>query len=304
MPAFCLIMALVSGLVGSPGSPKEVYYQGDIVSGNMIPSFDRGYLVSYAGHDVRVFSPDGTPLYTAAARLPGGEPVYPKNGDVDEDGTLALALAYAKDRGAHGGGIALFDRAGTQIRFFDTGSYLPTQVAFGPDHSIWALGWNGKPGTETSADFRLLRNYSREGQEIGAYLPRSSFAAEPDPVGPITGLWQLRVSKDRVGALLYQSSVLTPFQHLRPRSLWVETDYQGKELGRWDVDPGFDQFAFTQSGRVYEKLGSEVKLLDRGANAWRSTAPRPEGILLGADADSLVLLRSAEHTLRWVAEPQ
>jgi hypothetical protein len=84
----------------------------------------------------------------------------------------------------------LFDRTGAQIRFVDTGLYLPTQVCFAPDHSIWTVGWQGPEAIGKNEDYFILQNYSQDGQQLGAFLPRSSFDAEPDPVGPMTGAWR------------------------------------------------------------------------------------------------------------------
>ena len=33
--------------------------------------------------------------------------------------------------------MAFFDSDGTQTRFVDTGNYIPSAIAFAPDHTIW-----------------------------------------------------------------------------------------------------------------------------------------------------------------------
>src|SRR5438876_3932680 len=51
--------------------------------------------------------------------------------------------------------------------------------------TIWTLGWQGVKASRKNDDYFVLRNYSQDGQELGAFLPRSSFEPEPDPVGPM-----------------------------------------------------------------------------------------------------------------------
>jgi hypothetical protein len=201
-----------------------------------------------------------------------------------------------------GGGIAVFDSSGKQVRFFDTGRFHPTQVAFGPDHSIWTLGSPGSQIRRWDDDFSILRNYSRDGQELGHFLPRSSFDAEPDPVGPEVGMWQLRLIRDRVGAIIYESPVYRQGEK-NHAMVWVETDLKGQELGRWEVGAHPAPQAFTESGNLYIRESKSVSVFDRATKAWRRVAISADGILLGADGDNLVFLQGP-NTLRWVAAGQ
>jgi hypothetical protein len=60
-----------------------------------------------------------------------------------EKGTLAIAIEHRVDK-SPGGGIAVFDPTGIQSAFIDAGTnWMPTLVCFGPDHSIWTIGWRG-----------------------------------------------------------------------------------------------------------------------------------------------------------------
>ena len=146
--ALCALLLLTE----SAGSAQthDVYVQGKVAPRNM-PSFDHGYLVVYDwDHQVDVFGPDGALMYRVAAQAPGSDWTDIMNGAVDSDGTLVAAVSAHSV--AWRGGIATFDPTGAQMGFFDTGDYLPTQVDFGPDHSIWALGYLG---TDSHSDRRL-----------------------------------------------------------------------------------------------------------------------------------------------------
>ena len=190
-----------------------------------------------------------------------------------------------------GGGIALFDRTGAQIRFLDTGGYLPTQVAFGPDHSIWTIGWLGGENTASlTADYSTLRNYAQDGRELGEFLPRASFPSVNYPPGeplimPMSGLWSLRVANERVEAILH-----------RPH-LWVQTDLNGQEKGRWDTPNGRRPYAITPDGKAWRVEGNRLRVFDRSAGVWNAVAfDVPEGTLLGAEGNSLVfLMRDRTH---------
>jgi len=291
----CLLLT-ISSTTALAAEARDVYYQGDVAPLNIMPTFDKGYLVVYdRDHKINVYAPGGSPLYSASAQVPNTDWADIENAAVDTDGTLAGAIEHRRLKHESSGGIVLFDRTGTQIRFIDTGQYLPTQVCFAPDHSIWTIGWQGHVGK--NEDYFILRDYSQEGNELGAFLPRSSFDAEPDPVGPVTGGWQLRTSNARVGAIFYVSSILGKWQKPRSVGQWVETDLKGKETGRWDFAARL--LAFTQSGALYGQE-HDVAVFDRATSSWRPVAGMPDGNLLGADGDSLVFSLRGQNILRWV----
>jgi hypothetical protein len=302
---FVLLAAtLVTLAIGA--APREVYYQGSLTPLNITPTFDKGYLFVYDAYKINVFGADGALLYGISAQVANCKVVNIDNAAVDTDGTIAGAVDYSIDATSRteGGGIAVFDRSGKQVRFFDTGRYFPTQVSFGPDHTIWTLGWPGGQVRRWRDDFLILRNYSQDGQELGASLPRSWFDAEPDPVGPMVGMWELRVIGDRVGAVIYESSVYQETQSNRAAMEWVETDLKGNLLGRWEIPPNQAPQAFTQNGVLYTHEGKSVLIFDRVTKTWRRVATSADGGLLGADGDSLVFHIRGTNTLRWVPASQ
>jgi len=292
------LLVLICSAIAS-AQVRDVYYQGYLTPLNIMPSFDRGYLVVYdTDHRTDVFGPDGALLYRATVRVPGAGWAEILNGAVDSDGTLALAVEVASPAGAEeGGGIVLFDRSGAQIRYFETKDFLPTQVDFGPDHAIWAIGWLGNERGPTE-DYSILRKYARDGRELGRFLPRSSFPAPDDHrrepmILPDIGLWQLRVAGNRVEAALYRARTL------------VETDLNGREIGRWDMSPGERPYAITANGQVWGKEGNQLRIFDRSAGMWRPvTFTLPNARLIGAEGNDLVFkLRDGTETLRWMPAP-
>ncbi len=301
----CLFLAAMLCHMAFSAEPREVYYQGLLAPQSITPTFDKGYLFVYNFDRIDAYAPDGSPMYSISTQVPNAKIVNIQNAAADTDGTTVAAVEYSRDGTSRtmGGGIALFDRSGKQTRFFDTGRYWPTQVGFAPDHTIWTLGWRGDKASRETDDYFILRNYSQDGQEIGAFLPRSSFEPEPDPIGPMIGMWELRITNDRIGAVFYASSTLEPCQSRRPMQ-WIEADLKGKVLGRWEVGAEWLPRAFTQSGALYTQNGDAVLVFDRATKAWRRVAGSPGGDLLGADGDNLVFEAKGTSTLRWVPAGQ
>ena len=260
---------------------------------NIVPTFDKGSLAVYDGSDIQIYSPDGSP----ALRLVGGKERSLTNAAVDTDGTAVAGVSRISNA-ATVGGVAVFDHTGVLLREFGTGEYVPTQLCFGPDHSLWTIGWKDGNTADSAKDFFILRHYSLDGKELGAYLPRSSLpvtdAGETPEASRALGRWGLRISKDRVGAFLYYVG--------RKGHLWVETGFDGKETGRWAVEVDTPPGAFTWDGDLYAQApGRQLVKLDKKTGTWNAQPTLSEGILLGATENDLVFWRRGESALRYVA---
>ncbi len=289
---FCCALIL-PGAAGS--QPKrEVFYAGDITPASITPTFENGYLAVYdLDGAALVYAPDGSLAFRFS---PSHERATVVNVAVDVDGVAALAVEGPPGRG----GISIVDRHGVQFRWIDTGDYVPSGLSFAPDHSLWTTG--SKPellSDRELPEYEILRHYSREGRELGRYLPRSSFAEEfpagsgISPSHVIVGLWELRVAGGRVGVGLAGSGGL----------LWVETDMSGGEAGRWRMEA--HPSAIAADGTVYASTAKGILALDRGSGQWRPTAVHvPDAILLGAQGAQLVFAIRGEKHLVWVPATQ
>jgi hypothetical protein len=264
---------------------KFFAYQGEISPLNIKPTFDNGFLVVYGGSVTVVYSPDGSPFL----RLPRPDNGAVWNVAVDTDGTVATVGAY---RGHTAGGIAIFDRTGSQTRFIDTSRFFPTQVCFAPDHSIWVTISKEQPDHGGIPDFFLRHHYSRDGKELGAFLPQSSFPSARNPAEASVGGWRLRIANNRIGAILGHGS------HER---LWIELDLTGKELGRWPIDIDGYPNAFTAQSTVYASaVGGIIMVLDHETGKWIPDTSIGGGGLLGAEGNSLVFEDRSANLLFWV----
>lgn len=292
VPIFCLLT--LSAFAGA--AARDLTYEGDLTPRNIMPTFARGYLVAYENPaGLAVYAPDGRLAYRAVVKTPEGEHALTQQIDATAGGQLAVAVNGWRG-GRHQGGVAILNPQGQQIAFIDTGEYLPTQVAFGPDQSIWTLGFTWPSATR--ADYSVLHHYSQDGKLTGEFLPRSSFDPSPDPAGPIVGGWrQLHVSSRGIGAVFYITPILREGETARKNIQWIELDFTGKVLGRWDLPRKYIT-AYTDSGNFYGSDESGISILDRASGNWKPVPVTTSGRFLGADGENLVFKVSG-NTLRW-----
>lgn len=128
-------------------------------------------------------------------------------------------------------------------------------------------------------DFFLLHHYSRDGNELGAFLPRSSFPSARNPAHGVVGGWRLRIANHRIGAVFGQGS----------ERLWIEMDLAGKKLN-----------AFTDRGTVYISAVEGIMVLDHATGKCIPDTSIGGGTLLGSEGNSLVFADSSASRLFWV----
>ncbi len=294
-----LVLAVAGTLTICSAADREVLYQGPLDS---LKTFDNGYLGLYHQKGFSLYGPDGLPRYEAVVDVPSGGSAFVANVAVHHDGLSVAAVDYQipidEEHSRTVGGLAWFDAQGKQVRFVPTGNYIPSQVAYAPDGSIYTIGYLGNQDWAEHADYSVLRKYSRDGQELLEAVPRASINpspedSHPEPVRNVIGLWGLRVADDRVGFWIFRGDL--------QRMEWMETDLDGKQIGRWKLDKERGSFAFTSSGTLYaDGNGHGVSRFNRATATWESVAGMPEGRLLGADGNSLVFLKRGSNLVRWV----
>jgi len=277
--------AIIPAIAAAPAG--EVVIQGDMYPLNIVPTFDHGYLAVYEKSGFAVYRPDGS-LQMRTGSPGGGIAV---NVDIDSDGTVAAAVQSHDTRT---GDIRIFSRDGSPDGQIDTGPYLPSQVCFAPDHSLWTLGNENGRRIDDRPDYSILRHYSHTGDLLGEFFPRSSFPADSDPGQDIVGMWRLRIAGGRIGAAL----PMGPHKGL----LWLETDLTGAETGRWAVPLTAAPAAMTDSGAVYVS-GEGISMLDRATVSWNSVPRSSNDILLGAEGNTLVFAIRGTNRMRRAVQP-
>ena len=290
-------------ICGAAAASDEVTFVG-LSESTWGAAFDNGYVVGWnrQDHGVILYARDGHRLFGISTfSVPGDGMAHPLSAAVDTDGTLVLAY----EGPISGEGIALFDQTGKATRVMKTRPYRPSQVCFAPDHSIWMLGYED-PLPETG-DFPIFRHYSREGQQLGAFVPRSELLAwggerADNALFPIVGFWSMRATKDRIGAVLHVAGL---------KRTWVELDLNGNLIGHWTYDlsweESFEPAAFTDRGSLYGNhwIGLNrdgIFIFDKATSTWKPVPSLEHGHLIGADGDRLVR-QSFDH-LHWLKEPE
>ena len=266
--------------------PARVVTFGRSYLSDPLPASDKGYLL-FLDHSngVEVWGPDGQLAFQTRVNNPLSS--YVMSAAIDRDGSVAVGLAYDRS-----GGIAVLDRSGKQVRFTETGRYLPAHICFDSNHNLWTFGWQ-RDGVQSDAedaeDYMLFRKYSPDGKQLGAFVSRSLFPRPGlSPGSPSGGLWRLRVSDDRVGAVAYAGRTSETHE-------WIELSLEGRLIGRWKTGPGKSGgMAFTSSNalcrqRIDHEL-SQLECFDRESKAWKPSGNDSPyfGILLGADGNDLI----------------
>ncbi len=300
--AFC-----VAGAFAGTKPVREVISQANLVALQLIPRFYNGY-VYYLGEgrtsQLRLYAPDGHLALATDLQEPGGSPPSLTGLAIDTDGTIAVSYADL-DRG-NCGGIEFLDSTGKRTGGIDTQNYLPGNLCYAEDHSLWSFGWQhdkDNPGRADRQDYMLVRKYSG-GKQVGAYLPRSGF---PPRLEPGSDSWQemrIAVSHDRVGVLAWRETS----EDLE----WVELDLNGNLTGRWRFAGRSEpSYAFTSDNHLYalqrDRDGKTRRLaiLDRVTSAWKEVETPIDGGLYEADGDELVFAgwgHGPMH-LQWFKQP-
>lgn len=307
----CLFLALAGAAFAGDGPVEKVIHFGRSFGSDPLPTFDKGYLL-YLNRpgNLAVYGPDGMLVFETAVLGPQGRAAPGvSNAAIDTDGTVAVTAAFSGPQG-YGGGIAFLDPSGKQRRFVETGRYMPAHLCFDQDHFLWAFGWQRDEvvnTTEDHNDYFLVRKFSKDGKEAGAYLPRSLFPGKRNPFSARIGLWQVRAAQDRIGALAFPSSEHPPE--------WFELDLDGKLIGRWIIGKRLDGgYAYTADGRLFGKSWDQksktrrLVVFDKNAASWSPVEDvsagagddSTKGLLLGADGSKLVFAEQGGSRLIWV----
>ena len=151
----------------------------------------------------------------------------------------------------------------------------------------------GRPYTPARDDYMIVRKFLPNGEQVGAYLPRSQF---PDGLEPADETWRLTncitLSHDQVG-LLVNSGMNSS------KTEWVELDLNGNLTGRWRLDQFVNdlRLAFTADDNVFvyyrglDGRNAYLSTLDREASTWKQLQWQwsPNGYLAGADGEQLIV---------------
>ena len=143
------------------------------------------------------------------------------------------------------------------------------------------------------SDYKLLRQYAKTGELLGSYLPRSSFPMIDDPIQNVTALPDIHIAAGRIGIFLKART--------HRKSLWVETDLNGRELGRWNITYDGTPITIAPNAKVYARGISGIYVLNREQRKWMLAPVSSPGALIGSDRDSLIFVDRSQPRVYRVA---
>lgn len=308
---YTMVASVVGVILGASGAPgpdeaKRAVVEKDYVRLGIFPvTEDRG-LFFFIPHQpgvgepqLYVHGPGGQLLEEVKLELPEAMDARVKAAALAPAAgaePVVVASVYALGSGGQTAGLLAFvARGGKVLRIVRTNPFLATHLRSAPDGSFWALGWDIETGANTSAT-GILRHYSSNGELLGAYLPRGQFRQysnmHPVFLSSEEGSAVLDVTGDRVGMFLPSAR------------LWLETDYQGRELHRVPVtlpelpggDPPNDRVGAARiipGGQLLVWLRSgRYATMDRTTGQFDSPRQRVEGRVgvLDVEGDKVLIV--------------
>lgn len=273
-------VAVVSCWAQTPADPQ---YNGS----PLVTSYAGGYFINWdyspePHGSVVVYGPGAKRLYSDP--LGGSDNSYYPEWAVDSDGVAVRSIT------SHHYRIELLDRVGKPTLTIDPGLYIVTNITFGPDHTIWTLGYEFSYESQEK-QFNIIRHYSRTGEKLGQFADWAQipgFDNSYPRIAPLTGGQRLYAAQDRLG---FQAQVE------KGRGTWIEVSYDGKLLGTYDLGVyaklRYVPAVMTPDGDVYARIRKdrdvfEYARLDRSQKTWMKLSGYPKGSLIGADNDKLI----------------
>lgn len=297
MKYFLCLALLWSVLLPAETARREVVYgNAATIGGQVIPLFDKGYLIYlHQPNRLQVFRPDTQLAYEYDVPCPAGSSRCSAGGiAATRKGIVAIGIAYASGSG-YTSGIRFLNPAGKETGFIETGRYVPMQLAFDKNGNLWSIGWERDAiinDSESKEPYNIVHKYSPEGKPLSEHLPSTLWTSKRGPALGGRGYWTMYAAEDRIGAIFNKNvSNRTPE--------WVEWDLNGVVLARTPLSDLNRGRAFGGNGRLYAQFplaedGSktELKMLETSTGKWLPVPNQPseqaQEMLLGADGQELV----------------
>jgi hypothetical protein len=225
---------------------------------------------------------------------------------IRSDGTVALVGGASTRDSRVGSFVALVSPDRKSQTITRTWPYVPHQVAFIPDGSMWTVGYTFHDTEDRLVKLNVMSHYDRGGKLLGSF--QLTARAKFGPRNSAADHSFLRTSSDRMGWL---SNGLE----------YIEFSFDGRELQRYggpevpDVSEAnrLASFALSAGGQVVFgtilKAKRETWELDREKRLWAPISIQDEtlpkwGSLLGFDGTILVITGQLHELRRYKPEIQ
>ncbi|HEY1471826.1 MAG TPA: hypothetical protein VGF61_22495 [Candidatus Acidoferrum sp.] len=252
--------------------------------------------------NIEMYDRTGTLFGKMRIWLPEAGLMYIEDAAASKDGRV-VAGGWARDlRGEEVGWFAEIAPGGNAVNYVSTTPFLTHSVTFGPDGSIWLMGYQLGPGerSDTAPDQHIVRHYGADDKLKGEHVLLSTLQCGEAYFLHVIGRPMLTASSDRVAVFL-------PECHK-----WMELSANGELLGQWtwrtdnlaSAEPGgqpreITRFALTSAnklyGNVYPPGDPWLVHFDRASSQWLpvntddlANAGVPFDHLEGSDGEQLV----------------
>lgn len=286
------LVAVCTGASPAFSSPeKTAVFPQDIAAGMTVPKWSNGRMVSLltvldhndARANVHVYDADGRKIYQArvwpgqTSRVALMDVAVSPAGDV-------VVVGYKDDNSPHDSFFARINPAGVVSPAIRIQPFEAMNVTFGPDGTLWILGWEADHLRNFGPDHATLRRFTLDGELLGEFLPWSSLGCPPQRHPAFGGAKAaLLASRDRVVVLTADC----------PQ--WIEMDAEGEILRRESLAgtgllPAL-LAAVTSDNRIYMRPDSALSIcrLEIEQRACKEIQAPENYTLLGADGTALVL---------------
>lgn len=299
---------------------RQIAYEEAFQPGNSLPRWEQGFLVSWkqdisssdTADNLFLHDRDGAAVGKARIWVEGASFLRIEDAAARKDGRVAVVGWAVTNSGTLAAFLADVSVAQRSAQIIQTSPFEGRAVGFGPDGTIWVLGFEVGPGRgkEPAPDHYMVQHFGTDDVLKAQHLLRSNFECEL--ARDINGIPRVTASDDRIG-------LFSPFCHT-----WVELSPTGELLNQWKWAPlspmrngnetgaGITSVALTSTNELYGWSGRSQRALfrfDRKASVWvpletaaAQSAGAPFSSLFGSDGDALVS-RTVGKKVGWFNPP-
>jgi len=286
---------------------RQIAYEEAFQPGNSIPKWEQSFLVSWkqdisssdTADNLFLHDRDGAAVGKARIWVEGASFLRIEDAAARKDGRVAVVGWAVTNSGTLAAFVADVSVAQRSAHIIQTSPFEGRAVGFGPDGTIWVLGFELGPGRsrEPAPDHYMVQHFGTDDVLEDQHLLRSNFDCEL--ARDINGVPRVAASDDRIG-------LFAPFCRM-----WVELSPTGEVLNQWKWAPlspvrngnetaeGIRWVALTSTNELYgwSNRGRSQRNLfrfDRKTSVWvplETAAAQSAGALLallGSDGDALV----------------
>lgn len=275
-----IYILVIAGLATNQLFAEEVVLAGKHIAtreynSGTLPRYQAGYVVHLGGsfNTIIVDDAEGKNVFGQTIELRDAFRVMARSPAVSFDGRVAVIVNAIDRHGRVSVSIAFYDMQGTLERIIRTETFIPRDIGFTADGSLWAIGLE-MDGQREKIPHNILRQYDLEGKLVQSMVPRNSLST--DRMHPIRNA-SLATSRNYVGILSNTAKA------------WVLVSSEGFIVGSGFFDNSTPQrflpLVVTDSGQMF----SHRKTSDSNKNSFLQVVRvnREDSSLVPIDTGSL-----------------